>query len=104
MTILVRHGTTPTGFGIRQRRNGALRAISKCCGRSMERKPGGRGAVCKGCAKDYIHDENKLGCVLGNDLPLVAKDWKHTEPAYSIWVRTVTGDKYATLSVSFPVV
>lgn len=93
MTIyLIKHGTTPTGFGIRQRSNGALRATSPCCGRSMVSKAYGI-AECKGCSS-AVTQPNPL--VEEQGRPTIDSDISTNitlKGTYGIewWVRTVTG-------------
>lgn len=92
--ILIPHGTSPTGFGIRQRGNGMLRPLSPCCGRSMEQINVTVTARCKGCNADYTGAANDQGCSLGNDVaPTIDADLLNG------WVRKVTGYETATVSV-----
>lgn len=95
MARLVPHGSTPTGFGVRQRSNGNLRAVSKCCGRSMQSID----AFCKGCGASFREDAKTLGVNLSGDIEL-------TEPVQvdvaARWIERVTG--YPHLSVNMDVV
>lgn len=93
MTILIAHSTTPTGFGIRQRRNGSLRPTSKCCGRSMVHT--NKKVLCKGCEKDYSSDAVRLKASLGNDVDLDKLSLLIVE----CWVERVTGFENINLDV-----
>ena len=76
---ILEHGSTPTGFGIRQRSNGALRATSPCCGRTINGN-----ADCHGCSTSYKAHETTLGASLGIDVTL-------DNPLLNTWVSNVTG-------------
>lgn len=84
---IITHGTTPTGFGIRQRSNGNLRATSPCCGRTL-----GNGNGCNGCDKIYNPSLLVDGALLDGD---VAPD----NPFVDGWVQNVTGYANATVSI-----
>lgn len=76
---IITHGSTPTGFGIRQRSNGALRATSPCCGRTINGN-----ADCHGCGVSYKAQETSIGASLGTDIAL-------DNPFLHPWVSHVTG-------------
>lgn len=101
MATLIKHGTSPTGFGIRQRRNGALRPTSKCCGRSMEPALVGTKTrvVCKGCGLDYHGESWSLKASLGNDI--ILRNDADAARAVEQWVRKVTGYAEAELDVTW---
>jgi hypothetical protein len=83
---LLANGTTPTGFGVRLRSNGTLRATSPCCGRSMTLASGC--ALCKNCNKDYLPRAEDLGVNIVGDIPV--KD-PVEQAAAEDWVARLTG-------------
>lgn len=84
---IITHGSTPTGFGIRQRSNGALRATSPCCGRTI-----GNGGACNGCSKHYNAALLVSGALLDGDV-------KVDNPFVNSWVSQVTGYSEVTVSL-----
>lgn len=86
---LLDNGTTPTGFGVRLRSNGALRATSPCCGRSMTLKTGT--AVCKGCNKDYLPVGESLHVNIVGSIPLTTE---YERQAAKEWIARLTGYSY----------
>lgn len=94
MTTLIPHGTTPTGFGVRQRRNGKLRPTSPCCGRSIDRDSAGR-LPCRGCATDYTETSHKLGVSVSNDVPL-----SMNHEVVQNWLRHLTGFPHLVMQVN----
>lgn len=91
--ILIPHGITPTGFGVRLRTNGNLRPISKCCGRSMDGKSEDR---CKGCGVHYRKQSLALGASLGNDVGVLPDD----PDIIPSWIRKLTGIPHLEVKVS----
>jgi hypothetical protein len=85
--VIITHGSTPTGFGIRQRSNGALRATSPCCGRTL-----GDGNACKGCNKFYNASLLVDGAVLDGDVAV-------TNPFVHSWVSQITGYSDVTVEM-----
>lgn len=79
---LIPHTSTPTGFGIRQRTNGKLRPISKCCGRMMS----GDRSRCLTCGIEYHFTAHRLNASLSNDISL---NYEHY--LLESWLRKVTG-------------
>lgn len=91
--ILVQNGSTPTGLGIKQRGNGKLRPISKCCGRSMDSptpEHGSSGAKCRGCTKTYWDLAATLSASVTVDIDPLTTATSSLER----WVSRITG--YAT--------
>ena len=86
---IVAHGSTPTGFGIRQRSNGALRATSKCCGRTMTEVD--MFAKCNGCSNHY-NASLVSGALLDGD---VSPNHVNVHQ----WVSNVTGYSEVTVSI-----
>lgn len=78
---IIRHGSTPTGFGIRQRSNGNLRATSACCGRTMSGNSGM--AFCNGCNTEY-DPKDVHGAAMFGDVP-------PTNGFVDLWVANITG-------------
>jgi hypothetical protein len=84
---IIEHGSTPTGFGIRQRSNGHLRATSPCCGRTIN------GNVdCHGCGSSFAEQETSIGATLGIDVPL-------DNAFLNTWVSNVTGYPEVTVTI-----
>ena len=83
---IIAHGSTPTGFGIRQRSNGTLRALSRCCGRMIS-----SAGYCHGCSFNYKAEEKSMDAWLGVNVPL-------GNPCLRTWVSNVTG--YSEVKVS----
>jgi hypothetical protein len=84
---IIMHGSTPTGFGIRQRSNGMLRATSPCCGRTI-----GNGVRCKGCSEQYDPMVQAGGALLDGDV-------SPTSGVVHQWVSNVTGYSEVTVSI-----
>ena len=84
---IITHGSTPTGFGIRQRSNGALRATSPCCGRTI-----GKGDKCKGCSEQYDSAVQVSGALLDGDV-------QPSSVFVHQWVANVTGYSEVTVSI-----
>lgn len=84
---IITHGSTPTGFGIRQRSNGNLRATSPCCGRTI-----GHGDKCNGCEKQYSPTLLVSGALLDGDV-------SPTNANVHSWVSNVTGYSEVTVSL-----
>lgn len=82
--ILIPHGITPTGIGVRLRTNGTLRAISPCCGRSMQNV----WASCKGCSATYGSLAEDIDASLIADIVIKSVGWHESAVA---WIRNVTG-------------
>ena len=94
--ILVAHGTTKTGYGIRQRSNGTLRPISHCCGRTMEYGDDAEEVLtCKGCGMNHSANESKFRCSLGHDIDAALINRVHLNN----WVSNVIGEP-ATVEVT----
>lgn len=85
---ILSHDSTPTGYGIRQRSNGNLRATSPCCGRTMS----GADSKCNGCNFTYVGEQIKLGSPLNKDI-------SPTAMGVHGWVSNVTGYSEVTVSV-----
>lgn len=83
---LLANQTTPTGFGVRLRSNGNLRATSPCCGRSISMKTGT--AVCKGCGKDYLPLAESMFVNVVGDIPIQSEVERK---AAEEWVARLTG-------------
>jgi hypothetical protein len=84
---IITHGSTPTGFGIRQRSNGNLRATSPCCGRTLS-----NGNACNGCNKFYNPSLLVDGALLDGDV-------SPTNPFVNGWAASVTGYPEVTVSI-----
>lgn len=83
---IITHGSTPTGFGIRQRSNGNLRATSPCCGRTIA-----KGDTCKGCSTPY--DSALVGGALLDGDVSPSSVFVHQ------WVSNVTGYSEVTVKM-----
>jgi hypothetical protein len=81
---LLENGKTPTGFGVRLRSNGTLRAISPCCGRSMV----GTAVACKNCTKSYDGQAHSLGVNLIGDITIDNPTSLHVAVQ---WIERLTG-------------
>lgn len=89
MAILIPHSTTPTGFGIRQRLNGAFRTTSPCCGRSLiidssEIK-------CKGCSHPVVKISTRPDMVGDKNFP--------NPILAALWISRMTG--YTDVEVEY---
>lgn len=90
MATLIHGKDTPTGFGIRQKKSGGLRACSGCCKRSFDAAPGDK-IKCRGCKKTYtpIPKYNMTG-----EINIRNAQWATNESnSFSAvsWARAVTG-------------
>ena len=90
--VIVPHGTTPSGFGLRIRSNGKLRPISKCCGRTMETR-----CICKGCNTSYEKESASLHAALDVDIAVPGDSITHG--IVEAWVQRLTGLPDAKLEV-----
>jgi hypothetical protein len=81
---LLDNGKTPTGFGVRLRSNGNLRATSPCCGRSMV----GTAVACKNCTKSYDGMAESLSANLVGDIQL---DSPIAVSVAERWIERLTG-------------
>ena len=90
--VIVPHGTTPSGFGLRIRSNGNLRPISRCCGRTME-----AGCICKGCKTSYVAAASTLHAALDVDIAVPSDSITHG--IVEAWVQRLTGLPDAKLEV-----
>ena len=99
MKVLVPHGITPTGVGIRQNDDGTLRPLTPCCGQAFLPRDSDQisGPFCPRCGTDYTALLSEVAPkTLANDVRV----YTDMECTLNSWLQAITGDPGATMEVS----